>query len=387
MSDQPIRQVWRFGTMSARDPHEPHRVATTLELFFDLVFVVAVGQAAASLHHAIVGHHVLEGVAGYAAVFFAVWWAWVNWTWFASAFDNDDPIYRISTFTQMFGALVLAAGVSEAFEGRFGIVVIGYAIMRFAMVGQWLRAALSNPGVRPAALRYAAGITALQILWIARLAITGAWAWTAFVVLVVAELTLPWWVERVRPTSWHPHHIAERYTLFTLIVLGEAVLASTLAIKSGMTAGAPALSLALVGVSGFAVVCSMWWLYTARPAHRFLHDNRYAFSWGYGHYVVFSSIAAFGAGLAAIVDHKVGRVTDVSTLVLGGAVAVPVACFLLSVWFVHIRPHRPGPACSASYLVAAPLVLLAPFTPVPLELIALIMISAVVATELTRDDA
>jgi low temperature requirement protein LtrA len=387
MGDQSTGSVRQPGAMSGRDPRGPYRTVTPLELFFDLVSVVAVGRAAESLHHAITENHVLEGVAGYAAVFFAIWWAWTNWTWFSSAFGNDDTIYRISAFVQIFGALVLAAGVTRAFEGDFSIAVGGYAIMRFALVGQWLRVAAVNPGMRPTALRFAAGITGVQILWIARLAIPGVWGGVAFVVLCVVELAIPWWAEQARVIPWHPHHIAERYMVFSMIVLGETVLALTIAVSSGMTAGAPFSVPALGGVSGFAIVCSMWWLYNARLTHRLLHGNRQAFIWSYGHYFVLSSIAAFGAGLAAIVDLKVGPLSAFPVVTVRGAVAIPVALFLLSVWFVHIRPHHPQPACSASYLVAALLVLLVVFTPIPLELTALIMIGAVFATELTRGDA
>jgi low temperature requirement protein LtrA len=70
--------------MAARSPHEAHRVATPLELFFDLVFVVAIAQAAGGLHHAIAEGHVGDGIVGYLMVFFAIWWAWMNFTWFAS---------------------------------------------------------------------------------------------------------------------------------------------------------------------------------------------------------------------------------------------------------------------------------------------------------------
>jgi low temperature requirement protein LtrA len=386
MSDQPISPARRSGVMPARDPREPHRTATPLELFFDLVSVVAVGQAAASLHHAIVANHVPEGVAGYAAVFFAVWWAWFNWTWFASAFDNDDTVYRISTFVQMFGALVLAAGVREAFEGDFRIAVSGYAIMRFALVGQWLRVAVADPDVRAAALRFAAGITAIQVVWIALLVVSGAWIWAAFVLLCVAELVIPWWAGRARATPWHPRHIAERHVIFTMIVLGASVLASTLAVSSGMADGAPFAVMALVGVSGFAVVCSMWWLYNAWPAQSFLRDKRNTFVWSYGHYFVFFSIAASGAGIAAIIDLKIGPLSAYPLMAVRGAVGIPVALFLLSVWFVHIRPHRPSLAYSTSYLVAVLLILLTMLTPLPLELVALIMVGTVFATELTRSD-
>jgi low temperature requirement protein LtrA len=376
----------RLLTLRARDPQETQRTATPLELFFDLVFVVAVAQAASSLHHAIVEGHPWSGAIGYSMVFFALWWAWMNWTWFASAFDNDDTLYRLVTFVQMFGALVVAAGVSEAFDGRFGVAVAGYVIMRLAQVSQWLRAARANPPWRATALRYAAGITLVQALWVARLAVQGTWSGVAFVVLVVAELAVPWWAERARITPWHPHHIAERYVLLTLIVLGEAVLASTQAVRSALAGGAGLGTLVAVGLSGFVVVCSMWWLYTARPAHRYLRGSREAFSWGYGHYFVFSSIAAFGAGLAALVDAKTGRLEHPDPAVIAAAVAVPVVGFLLSVWAIHVRPQRPGALCSACFLTAALLAAATPLTAAPLELLAVILAATVVATQATRRD-
>ena len=76
--------------MVARSPHEAHRAATPLELFFDLVFVVAIAQAANGLHHAVAELHVVDGLIGYLMVFFAIWWAWMAFTWFASAYDCDD---------------------------------------------------------------------------------------------------------------------------------------------------------------------------------------------------------------------------------------------------------------------------------------------------------
>ena len=116
-------------------------MATPLELFFDLVFVVAIAQAASSLHHAVSEAHVAHGLTGYLMVFFAIWWAWINFTWFASAYDCDDVPYRLMVFVQMAGALIIAAGVPAVFEGRSGMIVtIGYVVMRSAVVAQWLRA-------------------------------------------------------------------------------------------------------------------------------------------------------------------------------------------------------------------------------------------------------
>src|SRR4051812_16430551 len=99
-----------------RDPGEEHRASTPLELLFDLCFVVAVGQAAARLHHSVGEAHVGHGLLGYVTVFFAIWWAWMNFSWFASAYDQDDVLYRLLTLVQMSGVLVLATGVDAAFE-------------------------------------------------------------------------------------------------------------------------------------------------------------------------------------------------------------------------------------------------------------------------------
>nr|WP_308253002.1 low temperature requirement protein A [Pseudonocardia sp. ICBG601] len=154
--------------MRPRDPDEPHRVASPLELFFDLVFVVAVSLSSAALHHEESGGHVGAGVGSYLMVFFGIWWAWMNFTWFASAFDVDDWLYRATTLVQMAGALVMAAGTPSAMAGEgYGVLVAGYVVMRLAMVTQWLRAARSHPALRTTALRYAGGIAVVQLLWIA----------------------------------------------------------------------------------------------------------------------------------------------------------------------------------------------------------------------------
>ena len=118
------------GAVGARDAAEDNRVSTPLELFFDLCFVVAVGQAGQELAHAIGQDQVGHGLAAYAAVFFGVWWPWMNYSWFASGFDPDDIPFRLATFVQIAGSLVIAAGVPRAFEHRdFTVSVIGYVVV------------------------------------------------------------------------------------------------------------------------------------------------------------------------------------------------------------------------------------------------------------------
>src|SRR3954469_18015046 len=145
--------------MTARAVDEPHRVSSSLELLFDLTFVIAIAALTARFAHAVGTGHAADQLVPFLQVFFAIWWAWSNFTWFASSFDTDDVLFRLMTLVQMAGVLVLAAGVPAALEhGDYLAVTLGYVIMRLGLVAQWLRAAIQDPGSRETALRYALGI-------------------------------------------------------------------------------------------------------------------------------------------------------------------------------------------------------------------------------------
>ncbi|MER5612051.1 low temperature requirement protein A [Streptomyces sp. NPDC002215] len=330
--------------MMARSRTEEHRASTPLELFFDLCFVVAVAQAGARLVHAVTEGHAVTGIGSYAAVFFAIWWAWVNFSWFASAYDTDDPLYRVVTLVQITGVLILAAGVPRAFDaGDWTVVVIGYVVMRLALTSQWLRAAhCTRGGERRVALRYAVGISVVQLGWIAMLLLPAEsrGARTAvFVVLVLAELSVPVIAERDRSTSWHPRHIGERYGLFTIIVLGETIAAATVAVQQAVYEHDALGELLPIAAGGLLIVFSAWWIYFAVPIHDYLLGSREAFIWGYGHFLIFGSAAAIGAGIEVAVEEAVGK-AHVSDTVAAAAVTIPSALFLLTVWALHARHFK-----------------------------------------------
>jgi low temperature requirement protein LtrA len=358
--------------MGPRDRDEPDRSATPLELLFDLCFVVAVAQAADRLHHALIEGHVAESVVSYGSVFFAIWWAWINFTWFASAYDTDDVAYRLLTLLQIGGVLLLAAGVPEGFDRQdFTIVTIGYVLMRVAMVAQWLRAAHDHPAGRTTALRYAAGVAVVQLGWIGLLATPMSWRGPGFLLLAGLELAVPVWAERsAQPTAWHPDHIAERYGLFTLIVLGECVLAATATVQAAATgAGGLSASLAVVATSGLVLLFALWWSYFDRPAAEGLRASpRSAFGWGYWHLLVFASLAAVGAGLQVVaetVDHH-GSLSDRAAAM---TLAVPVALFLVVLGVLHSWVYRyRGERAVARFAVTALLVVLAAVATPPLPL-------------------
>ena len=367
--------------MHARDRDEAHRVATSLELLFDLCFVVAIAQAAAALHHAIVASHVVDGVVSFGLAFFAIWWAWMNFTWYASAYDTDDVPYRLTVLVQIVGVLVIAAGVPRAFAHRdYSIVTIGYAIMRVGLIACWLRAARSetDDGRRRTARRYAAGIALAEAGWIAA-AFLPAERWLfAWLVLCPFELAVPVWAERTGATTWHPHHIIERYGLLTLIVIGESVLATTLALQVEIDAGTRSGELfALVG-GAILTLFGSWWIYFDHPAHHVTRTSRAAFLWGYGHFFIFASLAATGAGLAAATDILAGHGAPTSTA--GAAVAIPVATYLGFLWLLVVRPATHGDARAAlAFALAIAVVLAAIATPVPVLVIGVAMVGLIVA--------
>lgn len=367
--------------MLPRDPSQPHRAASTLELFFDLVFVVAVSAASAQLHHALSHGDFVHGITSYAMLFFAIWWAWMNFTWFATSFDTDDWLYRLTTIIQMGGVLVLAAGVPQAFEGNFTLPVIGYIVMRVAMITQWLRASRAAEGpLRTAAIRYAVGIATVQVLWIAFLLIpSGPLQLIAFVVFALIEIGVPVFAEYRHQTPWHPHHITERYGLFTLIVLGESLLASANAIIKALDELDDAESLApLIAISALTLIvtASLWWIYFWPPHHRAITSFRRSLRYGYSHYFVFAAAAAFSAGIEVQLDMLTHE-SHISPTAASLTVSIPIALFLLGIWWIAIRDNADR-IVNAVMPIGVALVLLDAFLPTSIAITALVMVAIVV---------
>jgi low temperature requirement protein LtrA len=380
--------------MSARATDEPHRASSQLELLFDLTFVIAVAALAHHFAAAIAGGHGLGTIVPFLQVFFAVWWAWVNFTWFASAFDTDDVPFRLLTLLQMAGVLVLAAGVPAALEhGDYRAVTYGYAIMRIGLVAHWLRAAIEDPSSRGTALRYVAGITTLEVAWLLRLAADEA-GWlpdsarlAVYAGLVACELAVPVWAERRHPTSWHPHHIAERYGLFAIILFGEGIFAASMGVERALAAAGATVPLVAIAAAALALVFTLWWLYFLQEAGDGLviHRER-SYIWGYGHYGLLAALAALSAGLELAVEQT-GHHVAASAATVGYAIAIPVAAFLLLTWALY-APIAPRPVLRPRVLLAScALILALPALPIaPVVMLAAIaaICAAVVAVTLAR---
>ena len=375
--------------LPGRDPAEDHRVASPLELFFDLTAVVAIALCAEGLHHGLVDGHPGEALLAFAMVFFSVWWAWMNFTWFASAYDNDDWVFRAAVFVQMTGALVLAAGVPQVFAGDgLGVVTMGYLVMRSGLVSQWIRVARAGGQARRSARRYAGGLVVLQAGWVSLLAVPRMDATLlGFVVLVVLELSLPFWAESGHPVRWHPHHVAERYGLFTIIVLGESVLSSVIGVQVALDAGEQIADLATVVVGGLLIVFALWWHYFDQPSAQVAlraHDpevRQTLLVWGYGHFLIFAAAAAVGSGLVVAVDQVTGH-SKLDQFGAGLTITIPVALYLLLVWGLHASV-RPRGLREGGPVVVAALVIASSWTPEPVLLTGLVVTGGVVARVFT----
>lgn len=336
----------RMRRMVGRDPDEPHRASTPLELLFDLTFVVAFSQAGAQTAHLLELGHWGPAIGGFAFAVFAIWWAWINYSWLASAYDNDDIFFRVATMVEMLGVLVLALGLPALFhsldEGEHvdnGVVVAGYVVMRVATIALWLRAAKHDPARRRTALTYVVFVSVTQVGWIVLIFVNLPVAPTiGFTLLLIAmELVGPYIAEHGREggTPWHAHHIAERYGLLVIITLGEIILGTIVAISAVIDAQEWSVEAAVVAFGGTALAFGLWWVYFTMPSGKVLARYRpRGFVWGYLHYFIFVALAGTGAGLhvAAYEIEGVAHIGRVQALL---TIVVPVALFMVALFTIY----------------------------------------------------
>lgn len=367
-SNSPV-QTHRIRRMSGRDPHERHRVASPLELLFDLTFAIAFGVAAAQFAHLQAEGHVGAGLLGFGFAAFAIWWAWMNFSWFASAYDTDDWIYRLTTMVQMVGVIILALGLPQTFASiEHGghvdntVMVAGYVVMRIAMVGQWLRAARQDPDRRSACLTYATVIVVAQIGWIAQILVStslGVFAASALV-LMALEISGPILAERrMGGTPWHAHHIAERYGALAIIALGEGVVGTVASLSAAVGEHGWSADAVVLAVAGTGLTFGMWWVYFLVPAGELLHAHReVSFLYGYLHLFVFGAIVATGAGLH-VAAYYVEEQSDLGTVATVLSVAIPVGVYITAMFVIYSMLVGAFDAFHTGLLVAAGAVLAA----------------------------
>jgi low temperature requirement protein LtrA len=233
---------------------DQERHASWLELFFDLIFVLAVAQVAHSLNKDLT----LAGFLGYLALFLPVWWAWVGYSFYADRFESDEVIFRLLMFAGMLAMAALAVNVNQVFHGGDTAFAVSYIAVRGILIALYLRAAYYVPLARELSARYAAGFLLGLLVWLASFFVPAPvkyWLWVSGFLI---ELCTPFFnLSVIKRTPYDASHVPERFGLFTLIVIGEAVLTGV----TGVAGLDWELTSTLIAACGFAIVTTIWWMY------------------------------------------------------------------------------------------------------------------------------
>lgn len=294
---------WFTAPPRAHGERDPHRVVSFVELFYDLVFVVLVGQMA----HALVGHITWLGVAEFTVVYGLIWLAWLNGSLYYDLRGREDGRTRSFIFAQMTVLVWLAVNAGHAIsgdaEGRgFGIV---YGLLLVLLARQWwlLRRVDTDEQARRnvfawvlvtlgmGALVVVGGFTPEHIrIWLWAGAI-GAWVIAWF----IHGLTASAGTASTVPTE----SLAERFGLYTIIVLGEVVVGVVDGLMSSERSGA----VLLTGFLALGIGFGFWWNYFDAIGRRLPRPGRAYAAWVMLHLPLTAAIAAAGAGMVSLIEH------------------------------------------------------------------------------------
>ena len=313
---------------------EEHRQATWLELFLDLAFVISI----AALTKMLVKDHSAEGIALYAGLFLAVYWAWNQLTWYATHFDNDDVFFRVMYLAAILAVLILASSVEKIAQGETALFVRSYVFFQALLAAGWWRVRRQKAEFRKFSLIMILGQVIGSLIWIGSLWFEQRTQYALWGVALFVHILGPYiaWRTKTFDIPVNTRHVVERYCLMTIIVMGETLVAVSAGFASAQSAAAfPVLSGAFPALSAYIIVACIWWTYFAWDFERVRTFDKLAnaFVFGYGHFVVFLAIAVFGAGVENLV-HSTAHGGH-STLLGRMLIAVPPCLYLVSLSVIN----------------------------------------------------
>jgi low temperature requirement protein LtrA len=275
--------------------HDAPRRASWFELFFDLVFVVAIAALAGWLSH----HYDLAGAAVFAGLFLVLWWLWLGHTFHASRFDRDRPDQWAIGLIQMLAVVFIAHGAGDAPGARAWAFAGGVAVFKALLAAVYLREA-GRPGLARLCRLYGAIYSLQAVLWAASIWVEPGVRLVLWGLALALDLLSPRIVAAETPRAPpHPEHLPERFGLFTIILLGETAAAAVHALDHGEVLHGETLAVALAGaLLGFLI----WVGYFVRArghAERHVADAAAAQAmrlWAWGHVPLYLGIASLGAG-------------------------------------------------------------------------------------------
>jgi low temperature requirement protein LtrA len=301
----PQLQLFKSPRLRSGQAGESERHATWLELFYDLIFVAAVAQLAGSLSD----DYSWRGMVRFSVLFVPVWWAWVGHTYYLTRFDSEDLGHRLLTMAQMTAAASMAVHVPAALGATSAGFALSYAAVRFILVAEYLRAGRHIPEVRPLTSRYAKGFGAAALLWAVSVLLPVPWRIALWGVALAIDVLTPLTAGLLH-VRFPPHlmHLPERFGLFTIIVIGEAVVSVVMGIgPHGLTIGS-----GLAGIMGLVVAFALWWGYfegakgaAVRALSASSHVRRYQL-WIYAHLPLLMGITATAVGVKHVLRHSPG---------------------------------------------------------------------------------
>lgn len=274
------------------EEHRERRV-TWLELFFDLVFVVVIAE----LSHSLAEHVNWEGVLAFILLFLPVWWVWIGATFYNDRFETPDVSYRILTFLQMVLVAPLAIFAHNGLGETSIAFALSYVAVRLLLIFMWLRGGWHVPAFRPVSNRYAIGFSISVLLFITSIFVPppwrfGLWGAGLLIDLVTPMTTLHFQARLPRLTR---EKMVERFGLFTIIVLGEAVVGVVRGVAENHELS---LATGLEGILGLALAFGLWWIYFDFIARREPRAGVWWFlTWGYLHLPLLMALTAAGAGV------------------------------------------------------------------------------------------
>ncbi|MCW3017928.1 MAG: low temperature requirement protein [Solirubrobacterales bacterium] len=313
------------STVSSRAPHltavrrETERV-TPLELFFDLVFVLALTQCTSLIAGTLTWEGALKGLL----VLAILWWSWVGYAWLTSVVDPEEGSVRLVMFAAMAAFLVAALCVPRAFAGKALLFAIAYAVVRAAQIGLFMLASRDDPTLRRSVLGLAVGSAVSAGLLVIG-AVTGGAPQIVIWGLALALDGAGPFVFGAEGWSLVPGHFAERHGAIIIIALGESIVAIGTGARPGFGPGAVAAA-----VLGMIVAAALWWAYfdvVAPVAGRRLaraeglERNKMARdSYSYLHFPMIAGIVLVAVGMKRTLVHVADPLGDVAAAsMLGGA--------------------------------------------------------------------
>ncbi len=240
--------------LRAADAPARERHATWLELFYDLVFVASISQLALGLS----ADSTPAGLLRFAVLFVPVWWAWIGQTYYLTRFDSNDVGHRLLTMALIVVVASLTVHARDGLGTRSAGFALSYAAVRFILVAEYLRAGWHIPAARPLTNRYSLGFGLAAALWALSPLLPPPSRFSLWGVALAIDFLTPLTAGDLH-VRFPPHlvHLPERFGLFTIIVLGEAVV-SVVAEVAGRGLTRETL---LAGLCGLLVAFALWWGY------------------------------------------------------------------------------------------------------------------------------